>query len=260
MADKTEDGGPWAGCAVLFLQSLCPSVNLLSLYKDHQKGKFMVFKIIKLTLIGKRSVQPAVVPCSRDQDFIILSALWPDSARGLNGYEILKVHDADPFLGVEVKFMDVAACQQFLNSYSSGALHQSLSQHACRLLALPQELRVDTQLKAGTHMLDLCLDDLEGCLKHIHLSQVSCCFQELGQYSENHNDAILPKLSVCFDNFFIFHQPERLVDEEIDHLEQMLRSQALRPAEQHPNTNQQVESPVPNNCFKFQNRVFGESE
>lgn len=53
MADKTEDGGPWTGCAVLFLQSLCPNVNLLSLYKDHQKGKFMVFKVIKLTLIGK---------------------------------------------------------------------------------------------------------------------------------------------------------------------------------------------------------------
>lgn len=194
MADKTEDGGPWTGCAVLFLQSLCPSVNLLSLYQDHQKGKFMVFKVLKLTLIGK--LCPACcASCSGDQDFIILSTLWPDSARGLNGYEILKVHDADPFLGVEVKFMDVAACQQFLNSYSSGALHQSLSQHACRLLALPQELRVDTQLKASTHVLDLCLDDLEGCLKRIHLSQVSCCFQESGVGGwggGNHNDAILP--------------------------------------------------------------------
>lgn len=87
--------------------------------------------------------------------------------------------------------MDVAACQQFLNSYSSGALHQSLSQHACRLLALPQELTVETQLKAGTHILDLCLDDLERCLKHIHLSQVNCCFQEVGQYWKNHIDALL---------------------------------------------------------------------
>lgn len=69
--------------------------------------------------------------------------------------------------------MDAAACQQFLNSYSSGALHQSLSQHACRLLALPQELRVEAQLKASTHTLDLCLDDLEHCLKHIHQSQVN---------------------------------------------------------------------------------------
>lgn len=179
MADKSEDGGLWTGSAVLFLQSLCPNVNLLSLYKDHQKGKFMVFKVIKLTLIGKYSAQPVVFPVHE------MRALWcnlrPDSARGLSGYEILKVHDADPFLGVEVKFMDVAACQQFLNSYSSGALHQSLSQHACRLLALPQELTVETQLKASTHILDLCLDDLERCLKHIHLSQVSCCFQEVGQ-------------------------------------------------------------------------------
>uniref|UniRef100_H3CV92 Tumor necrosis factor receptor type 1-associated DEATH domain protein n=1 Tax=Tetraodon nigroviridis TaxID=99883 RepID=H3CV92_TETNG len=195
MADKTEDGGPWTGCAVLFLRSLSPNVNLLSLYKDHQEGKFTVFKVLKLTLI--------------------------DSARGLRGYEILKVHDADPLLGVEVKFVDVAACQQFLSSYGSGALHQSLSQHACRLLALPQELRVETQLKASTHVLDLCLDDLQCCLKHIHLSQ-----------------------------------PERLCDEEIDHLEQMLQSQALRPAQQLSSTNQQVESPVPNNCFRFQNRVF----
>lgn len=95
-----------------------------------------------------------------------------DSAGGLSGYEILKVHDADPFLGVEVKFVDVAACQQFLNSYSSRAVHQSLSQHACRLLSLPQELTVETQLKASTHVLDLYLDNLELCLQHIHLSQV----------------------------------------------------------------------------------------
>lgn len=57
-----------------------------------------------------------------------------------------------------------------------------------------------------------------------------------------------------------FHQPERLCDEEIDHLEQKLQSQALRLAGQQSNTYQQEESPVPNNCFKFQNRVFGESK
>lgn len=99
-----------------------------------------------------------------------------DSAGGLGGYEILKVHDADPFLGVEVKFVDVAACQQFLESYSSGAVLQSLSQHACRLLGLSQELSVETQLKASTHILDLCLDNLELCLQHIHLSQVDQMF------------------------------------------------------------------------------------
>ncbi len=108
--------------------------------------------------------------------FINLYFPWSDSAGGLGGYEILKVHDADPFLGVEVKFVDVATCQQFLESYSSGAVRQSLSQHACRLLALPQELTVETQLKASTHILDLYLDKLELCLEHIHLSQVYWMF------------------------------------------------------------------------------------
>ncbi|XP_034045519.1 tumor necrosis factor receptor type 1-associated DEATH domain protein [Thalassophryne amazonica] len=193
MADKTMDCGSWTGCAVLFLQSLCPSVNLLSLYKDDQ-GKFIIFKVIKLTFI--------------------------DSAGGLGGYEILKVHDADPLLGVEVKFLDVAACQQFLESYRSGAVHQSLSQHACRLLALPQELRLETQLKASIHILDLCLDNLILCLQQIHLSQ-----------------------------------PERLRDDEITHLEQQLRSQALGTSNQSSPIMQE-ESHVPSNCFKFQNRVF----
>uniref|UniRef100_A0A1A7X537 Tumor necrosis factor receptor type 1-associated DEATH domain protein n=2 Tax=Iconisemion striatum TaxID=60296 RepID=A0A1A7X537_9TELE len=193
MADKTLDGSPWTGCAVMFLQSLYPGVNLLSLYKDQQE-KFNIFKVIKLTLI--------------------------DSAGGLGGYEILKVHDAEPFLGVEVKFVDVAACQQFLESYSSGAVRQSLCQHACRLLSLPQEFSVRIQLKASTHILDLCLDNLNICLQHIHLSQ-----------------------------------PERLRDEEIDHLEQQLQNQALGPTQQ-PIVVQQEESSVPSNCFKFQNRVF----
>ncbi|KAG8001519.1 Tumor necrosis factor receptor type 1-associated DEATH domain protein [Nibea albiflora] len=194
MADKILDRGPWTGCAVMFLQSLCPSVNLLSLFKDQQEGKFNVFKVIKLTLT--------------------------DSAGGLGGYEILKVHDADPFLGVEVKFTDVAACQQFLENYSSGAVRQSLSQHASRLLALPQEFTVETQLKASTHILDLYLDKLELCLQKIHQSQ-----------------------------------PERLRDEEIEHLEQLLQRQALRPAPLSTTITQE-ESPVPSDCFKFQNRVF----
>ncbi|XP_045889374.1 tumor necrosis factor receptor type 1-associated DEATH domain protein isoform X2 [Micropterus dolomieu] len=193
MADKSLDRGPWTGCAVMFLQSLCPGVNLLSLYKD-QQGKFIIFKVIKLTLT--------------------------DSAGGLGGYEILKVHDADPFLGVEVKFVDVATCQQFLESYSSGTVRQSLSQHACRLLALPQELAVETQLKASTHILDLYLDKLELCLQHIHLSQ-----------------------------------PERLRDEEIDHLEQQLQNQARGPASQSA-ANKQEGLPDPSNDFEFQNRKF----
>ncbi|XP_071381321.1 tumor necrosis factor receptor type 1-associated DEATH domain protein isoform X1 [Centroberyx affinis] len=193
MADRTVDHRPWTGCAVLFLQSLCPEVNLLSLYKDKQ-GKFTVFKVIKLTLI--------------------------DSAGGLAGYEILKLHDADPLLGVEVKFVDVAVCQQFLESYGSGAVCQSLSQHACRLLAVTQEFTVKTQLKASTHTLDLCLDNVGLCLQHIH-----------------------------------FSQPERLRDEEIDDLEQQLQNQALGHAPQ-PAALTPEEAPVPSNCFRFQRRVF----
>lgn len=193
MADKVVDCRPWTGCAVLFLQSLYPSVDLLSLYKD-QQGKSTVFKVIKLTLI--------------------------DSAGGLGGYEILKVHDADPFLGVEVKFVDMSPCRLFLESYGSGAVRQALSQHACRLLALPQEFSVETQLKASTHVLDYHLDKLDLCLQHIHLSQ-----------------------------------PERLRDEEIDVLEQQLQCDVLGPAP-HSTPPAQEESPIPSNCFKFQSRVF----
>lgn len=53
MADKVLDQEPWTGCAVLFLQSLCPDANLLSLYKNQQE-KFIFFKVIKLTLIGEQ--------------------------------------------------------------------------------------------------------------------------------------------------------------------------------------------------------------
>lgn len=161
----------------MFLKSRCPAVNLLSLYKDQQEGKFIIFKVIKLTLIGAHSIGHALytrrlICIFLNVMYILVYFPWLDSAGGLNGYEILKVHDADPFLGVEVKFVDVTACQQFLESYSSGAVLQSLSQHACRLLALSQEFTVETQLKASTHILDLYLDKLDLCLQHIHLSQV----------------------------------------------------------------------------------------
>ncbi|XP_056135005.1 tumor necrosis factor receptor type 1-associated DEATH domain protein [Lampris incognitus] len=193
MAEKTLELGPWTGCVVLFLQSSCPHVNLLSLYKD-QHRKFLLFKVVKLTLT--------------------------DSAGGLGGYEILKLHDADPMLGVEVKFMNADACQRFLKSYASGTVCQSLSQHAGRLLTVPQELAVQSQLKAGAHTLDLCLDNIELCLQHIHCSQTG-----------------------------------RLRDEEIECLEQELQSQALSHAVQ-PASLAHGETPLPSNCFKFQRRVF----
>ncbi|XP_046898402.1 tumor necrosis factor receptor type 1-associated DEATH domain protein [Hypomesus transpacificus] len=182
---------PWTGCAVLFLQSLCPSVNLLSLYKDPH-GKFSVFKVIKLTLT--------------------------DSVGGLVGYEILKLHDADPRLGVEVKFVDATVCRRFLESYSSGAVRQSLAQHSCRLLTSPLELEAETELRAGTHTLDNC-PSLELCLQHIHQAQ-----------------------------------PERLRDDEVTALEQQLQNQALGHNPQRQVT--QEVSPVPSNCFLFQKKAF----
>ncbi|KAM9817692.1 tumor necrosis factor receptor type 1-associated DEATH domain protein [Neosynchiropus ocellatus] len=191
MADHAADGGPWTGSVVLFLQS--PNVDLNTLFKDQQR-KFNVFKVIKLTLI--------------------------DSAGGLGGCEILKVHDCDPLLGVEMKFIDVSACHHFLESYSSEAVHQSLSQHACRLLSLSEEFTVKTQLKAGNHVLDNCLENLDLCLHHVH-----CC------------------------------KPARLRDEEIDRLEGLLRLDVMGPAAQVAPLVRQ-ESPLPSNSFRFQNRIF----
>ncbi|XP_077084625.1 tumor necrosis factor receptor type 1-associated DEATH domain protein isoform X1 [Siphateles boraxobius] len=142
--DSNTNDREFSGCAVLFLGCSSPEHNLLSLYKNEQ-GKFSVFKVIKLTLT--------------------------DSVGGLEGYEILKLHDADPFLGVELKFMSVPPCQRFLESYACGSLAQFLSQHASRLLTLLDGVVMETQLKAGIHTLDQNLQDLEICLDHIRQSQ-----------------------------------------------------------------------------------------
>lgn len=95
-----------------------------------------------------------------------------DSVGGLDGYEILKLHDADPFLGVELKFMTMPCCQRFLESYACGSLLQFLSQHASRLLTFPDGVAMKTQLKAGVHTLDHSLQDLGICLDHVQQSQV----------------------------------------------------------------------------------------
>lgn len=128
---------------VLFMQSLSPMLDLLSIYKDiHQK--FSLFKVLKLTL----------------SDVI-----------GYEGYEILKLHDADPALGLELKFTAVGSCRRFLESYACGLLGQALHQHASRLLIRPEDVSIQMQLKAATHTLDLCLNDLECCLTYIRISQ-----------------------------------------------------------------------------------------
>ncbi|XP_052000705.1 tumor necrosis factor receptor type 1-associated DEATH domain protein-like isoform X2 [Xyrauchen texanus] len=89
----------------------------------------------------------------------------------------------------ELKFMAMPPCLRFLESYACGSLAQFLSHHASRILAIPDEVVMITQLKAGMHTLDQSLSDLEMCLKHIHQSQ-----------------------------------PERLRDDEVTRLEQQLQN------------------------------------
>ncbi|XP_066503576.1 tumor necrosis factor receptor type 1-associated DEATH domain protein [Hoplias malabaricus] len=144
MAVNSSDNCAWSGCVVLFLRCCNPESDLLTFYKD-QHGKFRVFKVIKLTLT--------------------------DVVGGLDGYEILKLHDADPFLGVELKFMNTLQCKRFLDSYACGSLLQFLSQHASRLLSLPDGVAMEAMLKAGTHTLDHNLQNPELCLQHINQSQ-----------------------------------------------------------------------------------------
>lgn len=146
MADVNETlrgESPWTGCLVIFLQSISGSLDMLSIYKD-PNGKFTIFKVIKLTL----------------SDVI-----------GYDGYEILKLHDADPALGIELKFTSFASCRRFLESYACGLLQQALHQHLSRLLVRPEDVNIQMQLKASSQILDCRLNDLEGCLTHISVSQ-----------------------------------------------------------------------------------------
>lgn len=114
--------------------------------------------------------------CTELSDYSLLNLEYSSSdvAGGLDGYEILKLHDADPLLGVEIKFMDITPCKRFLDSYSSGSLRQFLSQHICRLLTFPDGVTLDSMLKAGSHDLDRNLQDPDLCLQQIYQSQVDC--------------------------------------------------------------------------------------
>ncbi|KAJ8398579.1 hypothetical protein AAFF_G00421070 [Aldrovandia affinis] len=190
----------WAGCAFLFLQSNDP--DLLSAYKDPDR-KLNLFKVIRLTL--------------------------SDTAGGLDGYEILKLHDVDPRLGVEVKFVDEAVCRRFLESYSSGCVQQMFVQHASRILPGAVDLAMQTEMKAGDKILDECLDDQELCLHHIHMIQ-----------------------------------PVRLPDDEVCQLEQQLRnlvfSDRRAPHTAQPLACKQEAPSIPSNCFLFQEKVFDDRQ
>ncbi|KAJ8335588.1 hypothetical protein SKAU_G00389300 [Synaphobranchus kaupii] len=188
------------GCAFLFLQSDYP--DLLSAYKDPDR-KFNLFKVIRLTL--------------------------SDATGGLDGYEILKLHDADPRLGVELKFVEAGACRKFLENYRTGAVQQLFTQHASRVLPGAGELAMQTQLKAGDSVLDDFLDDQDLCLHHIQLIQ-----------------------------------PVRLPDDEVCRLEQQLQNLVLSDRSSshtaRPPACKQEAPSVLSNCFLFQEKVFGDRQ
>ncbi|XP_076880036.1 tumor necrosis factor receptor type 1-associated DEATH domain protein [Brachyhypopomus gauderio] len=144
LSENSRVNCTWSGCVVLFLKCKNPGSDLLTFYKE-EPGKFSLFKVIKLTLT--------------------------DAVGGLDGYEILKLHDADPFLGVELKFMATPPCKRFLDSYACGSLPEFLSQHASRLLGLSDGIAMEARLQAGTHILDQNLEDPELCLHYIYESQ-----------------------------------------------------------------------------------------
>ncbi|KAF7703425.1 tumor necrosis factor receptor type 1-associated DEATH domain protein isoform X2 [Silurus meridionalis] len=178
----------WSGCVVLFLRCCSPELDLLSCYKDQQE-KFSIFKAIKLTLT--------------------------DVAGGLDGYEILKLHDADPFLGVELKFTEIVPCRRFLDSYVSGSLLQFFSQHVSRLLSLPDGLGMNATLKAGTHTLDHSIQDPELCLQHIYQSQpMRLRDDEVTQLEQQLQNSYIPPIQTRKEvpkNCFLFQK--RLFDD-----------------------------------------------
>ncbi|XP_033896372.2 tumor necrosis factor receptor type 1-associated DEATH domain protein [Acipenser ruthenus] len=205
--------GGWAGSAFLFLQSNLQQVDLPALYKDPEQ-KINVFKALKLTL--------------------------SDSAGGLDGYEILKVHDTESALIIQIKFSDEIHCTAFLESYTSGGLKQFLGQHLKAVLPVTEELEFDTKLKAGSKTLDDFLKDRDRCL---------LCIKEA--------------------------QPDRLRDDEVAQLETTLQSLMLN--NRHPSeavhngsssssseplspalplNSREEGSLLPSHSFKFQGRVY----
>ncbi|MGH0148362.1 UNVERIFIED_CONTAM: hypothetical protein FKN15_012683 [Acipenser sinensis] len=213
---SSSGSGGWAGSVFLFLQSNLQQVDLPALYKDLEQ-KINVFKALKLTL--------------------------SDSAGGLDGYEILKVHDTESALIIQIKFSDEMHCTAFLESYASGGLKQCLGQHLKAVLPVTEELEFDTKLKAGSKTLDDFLKDRDRCL---------LCIKEA--------------------------QPDRLRDDEVAQLETTLQSLMLN--NRHPSeavhkgssssssssskplspalplNSREEGSQLPSDSFKFQGSIY----
>ncbi|XP_041124998.1 tumor necrosis factor receptor type 1-associated DEATH domain protein-like isoform X2 [Polyodon spathula] len=203
---SSSGSGGWAGSAFLFLQSNLQQVDLPALYKNPEQ-KINIFKALKLTL--------------------------SDSLGGLDGYEILKIHNTESDLIIQIKFSDEMHCTTFLESYASAGLKQCLGQHLRAVLSVTEELEIDTKLKTGRKTLDDFLKDRGRCLR---------CIKEA--------------------------QPDRLRDDEVAQLEKTLQSLMLN--NRHPSeavlkgfsssssslNSREEGSLLPSNSFKFQGRVY----
>ncbi|MBN3285754.1 TRADD protein, partial [Polyodon spathula] len=95
-----------------------------------------------------------------------------DSLGGLDGYEILKIHNTESDLIIQIKFSDEMHCTTFLESYASAGLKQCLGQHLRAVLSVTEELEIDTKLKTGRKTLDDFLKDRGRCLRCIKEAQV----------------------------------------------------------------------------------------
>ncbi|XP_070119122.1 tumor necrosis factor receptor type 1-associated DEATH domain protein isoform X2 [Equus przewalskii] len=101
---------------------------------------------------------------------------------------MLKIHRSDPQLIVQLRFCGRQACGRFLRAYREGALRAALQ--GCLEAALTlQSLSLELELRAGAERLDTLLTDEERCL--------NCIFAQ---------------------------KPDRLRDEELVELENVLRN------------------------------------
>ncbi|XP_070356295.1 tumor necrosis factor receptor type 1-associated DEATH domain protein isoform X2 [Equus asinus] len=101
---------------------------------------------------------------------------------------MLKIHRSDPQLIVQLRFCGRQACGRFLRAYREGALRAALQGCLAAALTL-QSLSLELELRAGAERLDTLLTDEERCL--------NCIFAQ---------------------------KPDRLRDEELVELENVLRN------------------------------------
>nr|XP_008507841.1 PREDICTED: tumor necrosis factor receptor type 1-associated DEATH domain protein [Equus przewalskii] len=153
--------------------------------------------------------------------------------------QMLKIHRSDPQLIVQLRFCGRQACGRFLRAYREGALRAALQ--GCLEAALTlQSLSLELELRAGAERLDTLLTDEERCL--------NCIFAQ---------------------------KPDRLRDEELVELENVLRNLTCgsgvqggdvevapapsRPLAPSPSQEKPPPPPPSGQTFLFQGQPVGEA-